>query len=114
MIFTEQIVKERNLNRKVLEIATRRTNGTYELDNDTFFRVINGFDTDTNSSVYNPDLLTKFNEIKEYRVSICKSCEWNIDWICQHSGCLPCKQSQAGGLKAIIDNPSSRCSTGKW
>jgi hypothetical protein len=46
--------------------------------------------------------------------TICEACPWNMDWICQHPGCLPCKQRAAGGLKAIITQPGSHCPAGKW
>ena len=47
-------------------------------------------------------------------VYICSSCQWQIEWICEHPGCRPCKQRVAGGLKALIPSPYSRCSAGKW
>ena len=47
-------------------------------------------------------------------VYICSSCQWQIEWICEHPGCRPCKQRVSGGLKALIPSPYSRCSAGKW
>jgi hypothetical protein len=45
---------------------------------------------------------------------VCAGCEWNIDWVCQHVGCQPCKQVKAGGLKAMLATPGYQCPAGKW
>ena len=47
-------------------------------------------------------------------VYICSSCQWQIEWICEHPGCRPCKQRVAGGLKALIPSSYSHCAAGKW
>lgn len=43
------------------------------------------------------------------RELICGSCDWNVDWICEHSGCKPCRQRAAGGLKQALRNPRFQC-----
>ena len=48
-------------------------------------------------------------ELVEERASTCAKCEWNFNWICQHIGCLPCKQKSEGGLKAIIATSAFKC-----
>jgi len=46
--------------------------------------------------------------------AICAVCKWNIDWICEHPGCRPCRQRLAGGLKQMIGKPFFRCAAGLW
>ena len=46
--------------------------------------------------------------------SICGKCEWNVDWVCEHPGCQPCRQRPAGGLKAMIASAGARCPAAKW
>ena len=48
------------------------------------------------------------------RETICAGCEWNVNWICEHPGCQPCRQRLAGGLKRMITSPGSRCPESKW
>ena len=45
---------------------------------------------------------------------ICAGCSWNVDWICEHPGCLPCRQRQAGGLRIALEIASFRCAARKW
>ena len=45
---------------------------------------------------------------------ICAVCEWNVNWICEHSGCQPCKQRAAGGLKLYLRMASFICPAGKF
>ena len=47
-------------------------------------------------------------------IAICSACQWQIEWICEHPGCRPCKQRVSGGLKALIPSSYSRCAAGKW
>ena len=47
------------------------------------------------------------------RERVCGACEWNRNWICEHMGCLPCKQREAGGLKEAIKIDTFRCPAGK-
>ena len=46
--------------------------------------------------------------------AICSTCQWNINWICEHPGCKPCRQRRAGGLKGLILDPTAHCPAGKW
>ncbi len=46
--------------------------------------------------------------------AICATCKWNVDWICEHSGCRPCKQRVAGGLKLYLCMASFRCPARLW
>ncbi len=54
-----------------------------------------------------PDEVKRIDEI-------CAQCDWNQDWICQHPGCLPCRQHKEGGLRAVIAIAVSTCPDGKW
>jgi hypothetical protein len=44
--------------------------------------------------------------------AICAACKWNVNWICEHPGCLPCQQRQSGGLKKMIVSPNFHCTAG--
>jgi hypothetical protein len=46
--------------------------------------------------------------------SICQECPWNVNWICEHPGCQPCRQRRTGGLKAQLPDPAARCAANKW
>lgn len=46
--------------------------------------------------------------------AICEKCEWNINNICEHSGCKPCKQRSVGGLSEKIRDTAFVCAAGKW
>ena len=46
--------------------------------------------------------------------AVCAECPNNVDWICQHIGCRPCKQQRAGGLKQALRSPYFRCPAGKF
>ena len=48
------------------------------------------------------------------RETICGACPWNVDWICEHPGCKPCRQRKLGGLRIALDVPGFRCAAGKW
>ncbi len=48
------------------------------------------------------------------RVSQCGSCKWNVEWICEHPGCRPCRQRKAGGLKSALQSPYFTCPAGKF
>jgi len=48
------------------------------------------------------------------REAICGACPWNVDWICEHPGCKPCRQRKLGGLRIALDVPGFRCAAGKW
>lgn len=48
------------------------------------------------------------------REAICAACECNVDWICEHSDCLPCQQRRSGGLRVMLADPRARCAAGKW
>lgn len=50
----------------------------------------------------------------EQKTAICRDCEFNLVWICEHPGCRPCKQRRIGGLKIALDKPWFRCAAGKW
>lgn len=52
-------------------------------------------------------------EIKRLE-AICGACRWNINWICQNIGCMPCKQAAAGGLKMAIKFTSFQCPEGNF
>jgi hypothetical protein len=45
--------------------------------------------------------------------AICATCQWNFNWICQHIGCLPCKQAREGGLKQALRFQNHICPAGK-
>jgi len=47
-------------------------------------------------------------------IAICSACQWQMEWICEHPGCRPCKQRVAGGLKTLIPSSYSHCAAGKW
>jgi hypothetical protein len=49
-----------------------------------------------------------------YRESVCTVCDKNVDWICEHVGCLPCKQRSAGGLKMCLRLATFHCPMGKF
>jgi hypothetical protein len=46
--------------------------------------------------------------------AICLACPWNVNWICEHPGCQPCRQRRAGGLKRQLSDPAARCPAGRW
>ena len=46
--------------------------------------------------------------------AVCAACKNNVDWICQHVGCRPCRQQRIGGLKTAIRNPYFQCPAGKF
>jgi len=46
--------------------------------------------------------------------AICEECTWNVNWICEHPGCKPCRQRQSGGLKGLILDPRANCPAHKW
>ena len=49
------------------------------------------------------------DSLVQERERVCGKCEWNFSWICQHTGCLPCKQRSEGGLKALIRTSEFTC-----
>jgi hypothetical protein len=53
-------------------------------------------------------------EAVEQRTAACAGCEWNLAWICEHSGCKPCKQRADGGLRSKIERPFETCPAGLW
>jgi hypothetical protein len=61
-----------------------------------------------------PIAVAKTAEQIERAEAHCAKCDWNRDWICEHIGCLPCKQRQAGGLRAQIRQPGTRCPALLW
>ena len=48
------------------------------------------------------------------RELICAACHWNQAWICEHPGCLPCKQRVAGGLRTMLKLAIYHCPAGKF
>ena len=53
------------------------------------------------------------------REAACAQCDWNHEpkWTaCEHPGCPVCpgKQRRAGGLKAMLAQPQSRCPMNLW
>lgn len=46
--------------------------------------------------------------------AICEKCEWNINNVCEHSGCKPCRVRAGGGLIEKLKDNSFHCSAGKW
>ncbi len=46
--------------------------------------------------------------------AICAGCAWNVEWVCEHVGCLPCRHRRSGGLKAHFIDPAFKCSARKW
>lgn len=48
------------------------------------------------------------------REALCATCPWNVDWICEHSGCKPCAQRQSGGLRTALRSPTFRCASNKF
>ena len=50
----------------------------------------------------------------ECRRRVCSLCGWNINGICEHPGCLPCKQRANGGLKWKTSQPQETCPDRKW
>lgn len=60
----------------------------------------------TSAAIRTPEAAAKFE-------AVCAACQWNVDWICEHAGCRPCKQRAAGGLKAMILKANFHCPAGK-
>jgi len=58
--------------------------------------------------------ITRLAEDVARITAICEKCDWQINWICEHSGCRPCKQRSIGGLKVVINQPYSTCPANKW
>ena len=52
--------------------------------------------------------------VRFHRTMLCTGCEWNFNWVCQHSGCKPCAQKASGGLVGKISRPHETCPAGKW
>jgi len=52
--------------------------------------------------------------VKAHRTTVCTGCDWNFNWICQHSGCKPCGQKATGGLVGKISHAHETCPEGKW
>lgn len=44
----------------------------------------------------------------------CERCQWNVDWVCEHPGCLPCRQRRSGGLTAHFIDRAFQCPAKKW
>jgi hypothetical protein len=57
-------------------------------------------------------------EIILARKRVCESCDWcnqsEPSWLCEHPGCLPCRQRAGGGLKGMIRRALSKCPMKKW
>jgi hypothetical protein len=47
------------------------------------------------------------------RAAICAACEWNVDNICEHPGCAPCRMRGNGGLSEAIKRPRFKCAAHK-
>ncbi len=56
----------------------------------------------------------RVKDFKTERESICRGCEWNIGWLCEHSGCRPCHQRAKGGLLEVLSHPNAHCPAAKW
>ena len=41
----------------------------------------------------------------------CATCKFNVNWVCEHVGCISCSGSQrnTGGLKAYIRRTDFKC-----
>jgi hypothetical protein len=46
--------------------------------------------------------------------AICDTCSWNINWVCEHPGCQPCKQRREGGIKPRLIDLNFHCPATKW
>ena len=44
----------------------------------------------------------------------CGDCPWNMDMICEHPDCLPCKQRENGGLWHKTAQSDETCPAGRW
>lgn len=53
-------------------------------------------------------------ELIAHREAVCEACQWNVDWICEHPGCLPCRQRRAGGLCARLRQRDATCPAALW
>jgi hypothetical protein len=49
-------------------------------------------------------------------MSICQSCPWQLDWVCEHPDCAVCphKQKSSAPLKALLESPAFRCPAKKF
>jgi len=45
---------------------------------------------------------------------ICETCAWNVNDICEHTGCSPCRQRHGGGLKELLKLKSHHCPIGNF
>ena len=59
------------------------------------------------------DLFRSPAEIERIQ-AVCADCQWNVNWVCEHIGCLPCRQRRSGGLKAHFIDLAFKCSAHKW
>jgi hypothetical protein len=48
------------------------------------------------------------------RRAICATCVFNVNNICEHPACLPCKQRHSGGLTYKTSQPNETCPESKW
>lgn len=52
------------------------------------------------------------------RFNLCHGCPWNLDWVCQHTGCKVCpgKQAKMGEepLKHLLAEPFFKCPMNKF
>ena len=48
------------------------------------------------------------------RRAACDGCAWNMENICQHPGCLPCRDRANGGLAWKTSRLEETCPAGKW
>ena len=76
-------------------------------------RILNGQSLPSQTQDPSRNSLRSEAEISRLQ-AICLACPWNVNWICEHPGCKPCRQRRAGGLKGLISDPHARCPAGKW
>ena len=54
----------------------------------------------------------------EERSAICTACGFNVDWVCEHSGCKICpgkaRQLGANPLKTLLTRPQFKCPMRKF
>ena len=52
------------------------------------------------------------------RMEICAACGFNVEWVCEHSGCKVCpgkaRQLGANPLKTLLTRPQFKCPMRKF
>ena len=53
-------------------------------------------------------------ETQAKHLAVCAKCPWNKDNVCEHFGCLPCKQRKNGGLPWMVAQIGAKCPDKRW